>query len=152
MPLRRELLLHPREDGGVDVLDLVLERVVALAPEEARALDAPDAALAAKLQSLVLLEGAVADSLREAAGAGRAAADWVAELDWELARSLPSPIATAWREPERMRRLAQERAAGRRYLRLDGFIEPEAAHALADAAAALAYDRMDSPVVHAERH
>jgi hypothetical protein len=159
MALRPELLHFPREDGGLDLLDLVLERLVSLSPAEAGALDAPDAALAAKLQALLLLEGPSAVAMRQSAWASRARgtprvapAQPVEDFDWEQARVLPELVAPTWRDPERLRRLAEDRAGGRRFLALPGFIEPGAAARLAEQAAALAFDRMDSPVVHAERH
>src|SRR5439155_8737578 len=55
VPLRAELLRFPRDDGGLDLLDLALERVVSLSADEARRLDDPD--VVAKLDSLMLLEG-----------------------------------------------------------------------------------------------
>jgi len=154
--LRSELLRFTREDGGLDLLDLALERVVSLSADEARRLDEPDVQV--KLKELMLLEGPAADTIREAAWSARAkgrpapfAAGEVSG-DWQEAGALPEPIAPAWREPERLRRLAEERAAGRRFLFLPGFLTAEAASRLLEQAAALTYKRMDSDIVHAERH
>ncbi len=156
--LRAELLRFVREDGGVDFLDLIFERLISLSPDEARGLDEGAPEVVAKLEALHLYEGAVAETMRRAAWSSRSrhrprpfAADFVAAADWQEARALPSIVADEWRRPERLRRLAEERAAGRRYLPLPGFLDPEAAARLREQAAALPFARMDSQLVHAER-
>ena len=157
--LRSEILRFPREDGGVDLLDLIFERLVSLSAAEARALEANDPALMEQLASQYLCEGLVADSMREAAWASRARSRpatptvrSAGACDWEIARTLPAIVAEPWRQPERMRRLAEEHAAGRRYLSLPGFLDADAAARIERAAAALSFTRMDSELVHAERH
>jgi hypothetical protein len=149
-----------REDGGLDLLDLTLERTVSLTAEEAAALDHPE--VLKKLDSLMLLEGVTADAIREtvwsARTKGRPAPFPAAQVagDFGEAACLPDLVAElvspAWRDPERLRRLAEERAGGRRYLFLPGLVAPEAAARLAAQAAALQYQRMDTDIVHAERH
>jgi hypothetical protein len=153
VPLRSELLRVTRDDGGLDLLDLALERVISLTADETRRLDEPD--VIAKLDSLMLLEGPAAETIREAAWSARARgrpapfAAGTVSGDWD--EPLPEIVAPAWRDPERLRRLAEDRAAGRRYLSLPGFLTAEAAARLASQAAALAYKRMDTDIVHAER-
>jgi 2OG-Fe(II) oxygenase superfamily len=154
VPLRAELLRFTRDDGGLDLLDLALERVVSLSADEARRLD--DADVIAKLDSLMLLEGPVAETIRETAWSarakGRPAPFAAAEVSGDWSEPLPEIVAPAWRTAERLRRLAEERAAGRRFLFLPGFVAAEAASRLAAQAAALEYRRMDTDIVHAERH
>jgi 2OG-Fe(II) oxygenase superfamily len=159
MKLRAEIMRFRRDDGGVDLLDLVLERLVSLGAEDARALDEESPELMARLEKQFLLEGPVADSMRQAAWSARARAKpreapapSVPAIDWEEARALPEIIAPAWRHPERLRRLAEERAAGRRYLPLPGFLDEPAAARISAAAAALAFSPMRTDLVHASRH
>jgi hypothetical protein len=154
--LRPEVLRFRREDGGLDLLDLLFDRLIPLTVEESAALEA--GALPPRLATLFLVESESVESMRRAAWASRARARPAAAtaaalgpVDWQEARALPPLVADAWRDPERLRRLAEERAAGRRYLALPGFLAPEAAARLASAAAALPYVRMDSQLVHAER-
>jgi hypothetical protein len=104
----------------------------------------------------MLLEGPAAETIRETAWSARArrrpepfAAGEVSG-DWK--GPLPEIVAAAWRDPERWRRLAEDRAAGRRYLCLPGFLTEEAAARLAAQAAALSYARMTTDIVNAERH
>jgi hypothetical protein len=155
--LRTELLRFPREDGGLDLLDLLFERTLSLSPDEARALAAEEPALMARLESQHWCEGAVVDQMRKSAWAARArnrpaaAPAPLIDADWDEARSLPASVAAAWRDPERLRRLAEERAAGRRFLSLPGFLSTEAAREWARAAAALPFARMDTDLVHAQR-
>lgn len=70
---------------------------------------------------------------------------------WGLARELPAVVASGWREPERWRRLAEDRAGGQRYLVLPGLLEPEAARALREAALALPMARLATVLVAADR-
>jgi hypothetical protein len=159
MKLRAEIMRFRREDGGVDLLDLVFERLVSLGAEDARALDEESPELMARLEKQFLLEGPVAQSMRQAAWSARARAKpreapapTVAPFDWEEARALPEILAPAWRQPERLRRLAEERAAGRRYLPLPGFLDDAAAARIAEAATALEFSPMKTDLVHASRH
>jgi hypothetical protein len=144
-----------RDDGGLDLLDLAMEQLLSLSAEEAAALESP--AVRAKLESYMLLEGPAAETIREAAWSARAKRRpaphpvGVVSGDWQEAALLPEMVAAPWREPERLRRLAEERAAGRRFLFLPGFVSEEAAARLAAQAAALPYKRMDTDIVHAER-
>lgn len=152
MKLRSELLRRSRQDGGIDLLDPLLERIVTLDAAQARALDEGDHE---PLEALMIFEGAIADGLREQAWLGRQrprphAAAPVADFDWR--EDLPEIIASHWRDPDRLRRLAEDRAAGRRYLLLPGFLEAEAASRLEAAASALSFSRMSTEIVEADRH
>jgi len=157
--LRPEVLRRPREDGGLDLLDPLTERVCSLSPRETRALGRRDPILEMKLDRQSLLVGACADQLRarfwDAKLRGRpevAAATEVAELDWDsAAAALPDAVAEPWRDPERWRRLAEERAAGHRYLVLRGFLAADALAALVAAVAALPYTRLETDLVRASR-
>lgn len=156
--LRPEVLRFEREDGGVDLLDLIFERLISLTPDETRGLADSAPEVIAKLESLFLYEGTVAEIMRRAAWSARAAsrprpfsAETLAGIDWEEARQLPVSIAAEWRSPERLRRLAEERLAGRRYLPLPGFLDEEVAARLLAQTQPLPFVRMDSELVHAER-
>ncbi|MCO4760966.1 MAG: 2OG-Fe(II) oxygenase [Myxococcales bacterium] len=134
--LRRDLIVH--SDGGkVELVDTLLERVIAV-PTELSALPEPggviaDLALARWLASELLDESSVIDGIRTAGWAARARRTVrVPDLDeaagsWHLAAELPQWVTPVWRQPERWRRLAEQRAAGTRLLRLDGFVEREVA-------------------------
>jgi hypothetical protein len=155
--LRPEVLRHARPDGGVDLYDPLLERLVALSSAEAASLDAPDAVLLARLDGATLLEGAVADAVRASVWATRvlplAAAPPVVppRLDPSDAAALPALVAPAWREPEAWRRLAEDRAAGRARLTLRGFLGAEYIHTLTTEAGAAAFARFETDRVHAWR-
>ena len=156
--LRPELLQRAREDGGLDLLDPLSDRLVSLSPREARALTRRDPMLATKLEAHGLLEGASAEQLRaecwDAKLRGRpavAAAGDVVAVAWGAATALPPLVAPAWRDPERWRRLAETRAAGQRYLVLPGFVAPDALAALAAEVAALPYARLETDLVRAAR-
>lgn len=159
--LRRDLIVHSPDDGGpVEIVDTLLERVVVLpadlpplpAPGEAATGPAEDVAtLAAWMHGELLAEGAIIDELRRAGWAARARrtvhAPALPGVDgpWALATTLPAWIATAWREPEPWRRLAEQRAAGTRLLRLPGLLQPQAAEELRAAVLDAATTRCDNP-------
>lgn len=159
MTLRTELLRFPTPDGGVEILDLVLERLHAFDAAEAAQLDAgapfsPE--LTAKLQAAMLLEGPTADVIREACRHGRARSHMPPPPDpgdapdspiWARAEDLPAMIAPAWRDPERWRRLAEDHRAGRALLRLEGLLTPNAAEALRADAAALPFEERHTAYV-----
>jgi hypothetical protein len=158
MRLRAEVLRFVREDGGVDLLDPLQERLISLSASDARALDAGEPELMSRLHGHLLCEGEMAESLRQSAWAsrvrGRPKAEAAASrppFDWTAVAELPAIVAPAWRDAERFRRLAEDAAAGRRYLPLAGFVDPGAAAALAASASELPFQRMDTPLVHAER-
>src|SRR5262245_52361151 len=67
MALRAEVLRFTRDDGGVDLVDLLLERFVSLSAEEARGLADGEPAVMKRLEDLMLCEGAIADILRKSA-------------------------------------------------------------------------------------
>ncbi len=156
MRLRHELLQFETE-GGLDIVDLLLEQVHHFDGDEARAIAAlpepPPDALAARLPAGLLLEGPLADELRRAGWAARirkappAPPRQETSGDWHLATRLPAFISAPWRQPERWRRLAEDRAAGRVLLRLEGLLEPESALALREAVSDLAYDRRENAYV-----
>jgi hypothetical protein len=154
--LRREILPFPREDGGLDLVDLLFDRLVRLDAAEAAQLES--GALDGKLEALMLVDSEAIDDMRRSAWASRALntpspsdAVPVAANDWSEANLLPPLVAPAWRDPERLRRLAEERASGRRYLMLRGFVSPEAAFQLRAEASALAFSRMDNQWLRADR-
>lgn len=163
MKIRSEVLRQARDDGGVDLYDPLLERFLRLSADEATVLAAletgaaDDAVLRARLEDVLMLEGAVAVELRRRVWASRAlplaeapAAPPVA-FDPALAGALPSLVAPAWRDPEAWRRLAEDRAAGRARLVLRGFLGPADSAALAAETRALPFARLETDRVHADR-
>ena len=75
----------------------------------------------------------------------------IAEVNWDEALDWPDIVSPAWKDPKRLRRLAEDRAGGRRYLMLPGFLTREAAVAIAAEAEALPYARFDSDVVQGDK-
>jgi hypothetical protein len=162
--LRPDILRIPA-DGGLDLVDLIHERITHLDADEAKALAlSPDDDLDAellliRLEDADLLDGPHAEGLRLSAWAGRKVRhirphdglSYPMAGDWHFANDLPDLIAPAWRDPERWRRLAEEHAAGQRYLRLPGLLTPAAAQDLLAAAAALPYTRLTTDLVQADR-
>lgn len=154
--LRRDVIVVRAELGGpIEVADTLLERVLLL-PEALEPLPAPgaetdDPALAAWLQANLLAEGPMADELRQSCWAARARRTvHLPSLEqapgpWELASKLPPWVASQWREPERWRRLAEERAAGCVLLRMPGLLTREAARELREAVEAAATTRCENP-------
>ncbi len=145
------------EDGGLELFDLLYDRIVHLEPDEATRLQADDPDLVSRLSALMLFEGDQADTLRRQLWQGRraevppTAAPPIASTDWSEAQAWPSLVAPAWRDPERLRRLAESRAAGRVFLELPGFVDPTTARRLAAAAAALPFERMETEWVQGDR-
>jgi hypothetical protein len=106
VPLRNDLLLRPQGDT-LQVLDLILEQ------EHSLPLTATESDAGVPPQ---LLEGPMADALRLAAWGAkvRPCAPQIesGETDWSEAVRLPAAVAPGWRDPERWRRLRQDRLAG----------------------------------------
>jgi hypothetical protein len=155
---RREVLCFPGADGGLDLLDLLLDRVVRIAPEQAAAFAAGDPDVRQHLARLHLFESPEVEAFRAKALAARLAepqppppAPPIGDVDWSEAERWPDMVAPAWKNPERLRRLAEDRAGGRRYLMLRGFLEPDAARAIAREAEALPYERFESDVVRGDK-
>jgi hypothetical protein len=155
---RRDVLTFAAPDGGIDLLDLLLDRVVRIAPEQAAALRAGDRRVIDHLEQLHLFESASIHETRIQALAARLhepapppPAPPIEDVDWTDALQWPDIVAPAWKDPERLRRLAEDRAGGRRYLMLPGFLTPAAAIEFAREAAGLPYERFDSDVVHADK-
>lgn len=156
--VRREVLVQARPDGGLALLDLLTDRLVELSPRERRGLERGDRLVEVRLDQAGLLEGPAAEALRARTFAGRTRdkpapirAEAPVVAAWELADALPDAIAAPWREPERWRRLAEDGAAGRRYLLLPGLVTPEAARAIAEAVEALPWARLETDLVQAHR-
>lgn len=135
---RREVLCFPGADGGLDLLDLLFDRVVRIAPEQAAAFAAGDPDVRQHLARLQLFDSPEVEAFRAKALGARLAepqppppAPPIGDVDWSEAERWPDMVARAWKDPERLRRLAEDRAGGRRYLMLRGFLEPDAARAIA---------------------
>lgn len=159
MPLRPELITGRRADGGLDLLDPLLDRLHRFNAEEAAQLDAPGPALRARLQAGMLFEGPGAQTLRERVLAARqavpprpAASDHVQEIDWSQAEDLPDGVSPRWRDGESLRRAAEDRAAGRSLTVLRRFLAPAFCEVLAREAAALPLERLDTDIAHGQRH
>lgn len=148
MSLRREILVFRREDGGLDLLDPLLDRLLSLAPGE----DPDDPALAGRLGPM--LEGPVADALRERAWHARRQEPAVPEapdVSQISAIELPDCVSDTWRHIEMYRRLAEDRAGGREVTVLRGFLREDAAVALAAQVQAADFASFETPVVTGSR-
>jgi hypothetical protein len=163
--LRPDILKIETHDG-LDLVDLIRERITSLDPDEARALDLdPDEDLDAELLQMRLsdaevLEDAGSDEIRRSAWAGRkvrgvaafSSRTQPASGPWELATTLPAFIAETWRQPERWRRLAEDHAAGTRYLHLPGLLTEVAARRISSEVLDLQQTRLTTDLVDADRH
>jgi len=155
---RREVLCFPRSDGGLDLLDLLFDRVVRITPDQAAALNAGDPRVRQYLESLHLFDSPEIDEFRMKALGARLVepqppppAPPIGDVDWNEAIHWPDMVAPDWKNPERLRRLAEDRAGGRRYLMLRGFLELDAARAIARDAEALPYERFESDVARGDK-
>ena len=161
--LRTDVLRRAAPDGGVELLDLLLERRHHLPAALAVALDGgadpvAEAALAAWLEARWLAEGpaiaavraAVWDSRARGAASAPPAGGAVGPLAADPA-ALPPAVAARWRRPEAWRRLGEARRAGAALLRLDGFLRPAAVASWRRRLGAARAARLDTAVVHAER-
>ncbi|MFT7579620.1 MAG: hypothetical protein ACI9MR_001286 [Myxococcota bacterium] len=159
--LRGDVLRFALEDGGVELYDLIRTRLTTLSPSAVERLDRADATALAGLTSQGLMEGPDAEALRRATWLERRSerqrvdATWddagLSGVDWEQASELPAMVAAPWRDPERWRRLAQARAAGRRYLMLPGFLTPEAVDMITAEVRLLPYQRLETALLQADR-
>ncbi len=158
MPLRPEILHAPRPDGGVDLFDPLLDRLMSLSADDAAALDAPDPGLQARLAAALMLEGPPADAVRQAILAARRArpptppvVSSVPPVDWGRAEDLPDGVSPRWRDGESLRRLAEDRAAGRSVLILRQFLAPSFCEVLLREVASLPMQPMTTDIVRARR-
>jgi hypothetical protein len=163
--LRPDILRIPH-DGGLDLVDLIRERITHLDAIEAAALDlSPEDDLDAdlllmRLDESELLEAPYGPALRESAWAGRKVrhihpSDGLShpvDGPWSVALDLPPFFTDTWRDPERWRRLAEEHAAQHRYLRLPNLVLPEVARQIQSELSTLPFTRLETDLVHADRH
>lgn len=158
-PRLRAEVVHVTDASGADVLvDLLTDRVIHLTADQSAALRAEQPDLMVKLGKLALLETPETAALRRRIAAARlseppapAPAPPTNQIDWSEAAAWPDMVSSTWRDPECLRRLAEDRAAGRRYLTLRGFLEPGAARAIADQVRALPHERFESDLVRANK-
>lgn len=77
-----------------------------------------------------LLEGPLAEALRLAAWGAKVRPTVhpveAADTDWSEAVNLPAGVASAWQDPERWRRLQEDRLAGRKHVLLRNFLTESA--------------------------
>ncbi|GDX81476.1 hypothetical protein LBMAG42_32870 [Deltaproteobacteria bacterium] len=159
--LRDEVMIEARDDGGVDLLDPLFERLDRLDAATVERLDAGDSETMAALDARLLRANPVADAARRAAWYARlrpeparpdaasgdvsAACEAAATLGW----------AEAWRSAERWRRFVEGgRAAGGVLgcgLRLDGLFPAALAEAAAEEAMTEAVFPLTAAVVSAHR-
>ena len=150
--LRPELLQTARPDGSLEIYDPLLDRLLVLSAAEASS----ETFLAAHL----LLEDDAAARLRAQVLAARRAAPprtpptaAVPDLDWSAAAAaLPEGSSAAWRgDGERLRRLAEERAAGQTPLILRDFVDEALWSPLLAALQAAPAQRMETALLRAWR-
>jgi len=110
-PFRREVLCRINRDGSLDLLDLLFDRLIRVAPEHAAAWRARDPQVHRDFDTLHLFESPLVDELRAKVIAARAAepsapppAPPIAEVNWHEALSWPDLVSPAWKDPERLRR------------------------------------------------
>ena len=146
------------DDGGLDLFDLLYDRIVHLDADEAQALSEGDPALLERLEALCLLETPLAQTLRDQLWARHRAelrpadSPTIDQTDWGEANRWDEAIVSAfWRSPERLRRLAESRAAGQTFLRLPGFLTEDALSTITHAVRALPFERLDTPWVRGHR-
>ncbi len=155
--LRREVMVEPRADGGVDLLDPLYERIDHLDAATVRALDAGEPGALEALDDRLLRESPVADAARRAAWYARLRPEPCApvvpraELSGVAAAVAALGWGRAWREPERWRRWVEAGRAGNLLLPLEGLLEPEHAAAALAQAEALPLQPLRSAVVSANR-
>lgn len=159
-------ILKIETSNGLDLVDLIRERITSLDPDEATALaldpadDLDAELLASRLEDAGVFEDDDSAALRQGAWAGRKVRSVAAYASragpcvgpFERASELPASFETAWRDPERWRRLAEDHANGNRYLTLPGLLTRDAALAIRAEVLALAPTRLDTDLVHAHRH
>lgn len=157
--LRAEVLRISKPDGGIDLVDLVLERITSLEGHEVAALQSTNHELALRLEAAGLFEGPDAEDHRHSAWAARTVRrprpvegiDRPVTGDWSLADRLPDVFAPAWRDPERWRRLAEDHAGGQRYLALPGLVAETTAIRIRAEVLALTWSRLATELVQADR-
>ncbi|MGB0588766.1 MAG: 2OG-Fe(II) oxygenase [Myxococcota bacterium] len=158
LSLRHEVLRIPTDDGGLDLFDLLYDRIEHLSKEEVRGLERGDPTLFERLDALALLEGPQAETLRaqryarHVSEVRRHRVARIEEVDWSRATSWPDIVSEHWRTPEHLRRLAESRQAGNVFLALPGFLTQAAAAALSNEIVGLPFERMDTPWVRGARH
>jgi len=116
---RSDLVVRKNEDGGAIVYDAIFDRVTEIGPAQMDALRQGDAAVRAELEGRMVLDTPVARTVVDATFDGKLAAkprpapvDDVPEVDWSIASALPDDVVSeVWRDPERWRRAAHNRAA-----------------------------------------
>ena len=150
-------MIEARDDGGVDLLDPLFERLVHLDAETVSALDEADASSLAALDVRHLRACPEADALRRAAWYARLRPEPVAlPVPPVDCRPLAAAVAAlgwadAWRDAERWRRLIEDGRAGGGPRCLSGLIPTGLAAAAADQAASLPRLPMATPVVTGSR-
>jgi hypothetical protein len=151
--LRPDLLRAPGPDGGLQLVDLLLDRAVPLDAAQAAALDRGDPALGPWLDAMLLAEGPAVDAIRAQVAGARLRPDPAPAppgpprpVDPAALADLPAAVAPAWRAAGPWARAAEAHRAGEPLLRLDGLLTAEAAAALA-AAGPPPDQRLDTDIV-----
>lgn len=150
-------MIETRDDGGVDLLDPLFERLLHLEPATVAALDEGDAIALSALDARHLRACPEADRLRRAAWYARVRPEPVSpRLEALDVRPLAAAVAAlgwaqAWQDAERWRRLIENGRAGGGALSLSGLIPPALASAAADQAAAMPLSPMVTSVVIGNR-
>lgn len=159
--VRPDVLRVKTADGGVDLVDLINERITSLDEFEARSYfgTSVDGALTLRLEEAQLFEGPDSEALRQSAWAGRKVRRprpieglvVPVDGDWAQADALPDLFEPSWREPERWRRLAEDHAGGTRYLSLPNLLRGDVARQIRGECLSLSWSRLETDLVRAER-
>ncbi len=164
--LRPELLRRPRADGGLELLDPIAQRIVEVTAAVVAGFQDGDPQARLTLSLQMVLDDETAEQLRDnawaaksqlrvppaAIGPGHDAAPHLDDVNFDDAAQLPRLVSAWWRDGEQLRRLTEERRAGRRYHVLRGFFDMDAARSIRDAVSALAFSRMETDLLTCERH
>ena len=155
--LRPEVMVEPRGDGGLDLLDPLFDRLTHLDAEMVALLDASDPVALAALDARSLCAGAEADALRRAAWYARLRPEPVAPTVEALdCGALAASVASLgwspeWRQGERWRRLLETGRSCGGPLCLPGLLPGALATAAAHQAAELPMSPLETRVVSGRR-
>ncbi len=151
-------MIEPGDDGGLDLLDPLFERLIRLDARTVESLDEADPVAIAELDAAYLRACPEADALRRAAWYARLRPEPVAPRvdDAVDCATIAAGVATlgwadAWKDTERWRRLIETARSGGGALSLSGLVPGALATAAAVQANHLPLSPMETPIVSGSR-